>query len=331
MRGGDPAKVRAALDRAAGGRGGPVNALGQADGLPGRGPQRRRRGARAVGRRSGGASDPLAAVGRRRRSRVVVSGPTVVHTDRAGSLVARDVAHRRGEVAARAWTRAFTRIGHAAGGDVVAEVVQIARRRRGGQVIGYDAASGSRRLSRDVDGPVGGARGVGVAGGGAPAVAVGDPDRRPQRRGAGRHPVARAGGHLRARPARGAVLRLARGVHGLGPHGHRRTGQGRRRRLPRGQGARRSSARCTTTTCTGRQRTTTRPSIATACCGGCSPPGSRPRFTDNAVVVHNFRFFFALDAGSGALRWAFNQPRTDAISSEHTGRQRAVRHQRRHA
>ena len=54
-----------------------------------------------------------------------------------------------------------------------------------------------------------------------------------------------------------------------------------------------SSARCTTTTCTGRRRTTTRPSTATGCCGGCSPPGTRPRFADGAVVVHNFRFFFA--------------------------------------
>ena len=49
------------------------------------------------------------------------------------------------------------------------------------------------------------------------------------------------------------------------------------------------------------------------------PTGVTARFTDNAVVVHNFRFFFSLDAGSGALRWAFNQLRTDAISSEHTG------------
>jgi hypothetical protein len=35
--------------------------------------------------------------------------------------------------------------------------------------------------------------------------------------------------------------------------------------------------------------------------------------------VHNFRFFFSLDAASGGLRWAYNQPRTDAISSAHTG------------
>jgi hypothetical protein len=49
------------------------------------------------------------------------------------------------------------------------------------------------------------------------------------------------------------------------------------------------------------------------------PTGVTARFTDNAVVVHNFRFFFSLDAGSGALRWAFNQLRTDAISSAHTG------------
>ena len=37
-------------------------------------------------------------------------------------------------------------------------------------------------------------------------------------------------------------------------------------------------------------------------------------------MVHNFRFFFAVDAATGGLRWAYNQPRIDAISSAHTGR-----------
>src|SRR4029450_705822 len=43
-----------------------------------------------------------------------------------------------------------------------------------------------------------------------------------------------------------------------------------------------------------------------------APSGNAPAFADGAVVVHNFRFFFAIDAASGALRWAFNPPATRA-------------------
>ena len=50
-----------------------------------------------------------------------------------------------------------------------------------------------------------------------------------------------------------------------------------------------------------------------------SPSGEGAAFLGGAVVVHNFRFFFSIDAASGGLRWAYNQPRTDAISSAHTG------------
>ena len=55
------------------------------------------------------------------------------------------------------------------------------------------------------------------------------------------------------------------------------------------------------------------------CSGGSPPAARRATFSGGAVVVHNFRFFFGVDAGSGRLRWAYNQPRTDAISSAHTG------------
>ena len=278
MRGGDPKAVRAALDGAAGGRSGPVNALGKPMAFV------------VVSRSDAGGTAELWAVDLEARSirwrqsadvasRLVVSGPTVVHTDRAGNLIARDVG--TGAVKWRkSLERSFTRIGHAAGER---------RRRRGGadrwRPLARRPEGGGDRLRRrqriaPLDprrrGPGGGAGGVGIAGGGAPAVAVGDAHRRPQRQGAGRHPVARAGGHLRARPARGPVLRLARGVHGLGPDGGGGTSHSRRRRLPAGQGARSSSGRCTTTTCTARPRTTTRPSTATACCGGCSPPACRP-------------------------------------------------------
>jgi outer membrane protein assembly factor BamB len=43
-------------------------------------------------------------------------------------------------------------------------------------------------------------------------------------------------------------------------------------------------------------------------------------FADNQVVLQCYRFFFALDAGSGRVRWAYAHPRSDAVSSEHTGR-----------
>jgi len=48
----------------------------------------------------------------------------------------------------------------------------------------------------------------------------------------------------------------------------------------------------------------------------------RPRaeFLDNRVYVHNFRFFFALDARKGDLQWVYNIPRVEAVSSEHTGK-----------
>jgi hypothetical protein len=48
-------------------------------------------------------------------------------------------------------------------------------------------------------------------------------------------------------------------------------------------------------------------------------PAGAARFRDDLAVVHNFRFFFGFDATSGALRWAYNQPRTEAVSSAHVG------------
>jgi len=46
--------------------------------------------------------------------------------------------------------------------------------------------------------------------------------------------------------------------------------------------------------------------------------GGRPQFRDGLAVVHDYRFFFAFDAASGALRWAYTSP-TDAVASVDTG------------
>lgn len=48
-------------------------------------------------------------------------------------------------------------------------------------------------------------------------------------------------------------------------------------------------------------------------------PVEKPRFRDGRVVVHNFRFFFAMAAADGALAWAYSHPRLDAIASSHAG------------
>jgi outer membrane protein assembly factor BamB len=46
--------------------------------------------------------------------------------------------------------------------------------------------------------------------------------------------------------------------------------------------------------------------------------GDRPWFRDGLAFVHDYRFFFAFDAGTGALRWAYSSP-SDAIASVDTG------------
>jgi outer membrane protein assembly factor BamB len=51
-----------------------------------------------------------------------------------------------------------------------------------------------------------------------------------------------------------------------------------------------------------------------------SVDGEQARFRDDLAFVHHYRFFFAFDAASGALRWAYDHPVSDAIASAHTGR-----------
>ena len=43
------------------------------------------------------------------------------------------------------------------------------------------------------------------------------------------------------------------------------------------------------------------------------------RFRDDLAFVHNYRFFFGFDARSGALRWAYNHPLTEAVASADVG------------
>jgi outer membrane protein assembly factor BamB len=50
-----------------------------------------------------------------------------------------------------------------------------------------------------------------------------------------------------------------------------------------------------------------------------SVDGDRARFRDDLAFVHHYRFFFAFDAGSGALRWAYSHPVSDAVASTDTG------------
>lgn len=47
--------------------------------------------------------------------------------------------------------------------------------------------------------------------------------------------------------------------------------------------------------------------------------GDKLAFIKDRIVVHTFRFFFGFDATSGELVWAYNNPRADAVASEHVG------------
>lgn len=48
--------------------------------------------------------------------------------------------------------------------------------------------------------------------------------------------------------------------------------------------------------------------------------GDRPKFRDGLAFVHDYRFFFAFDAGTGVLRWAYGVPNADAVASADNGR-----------
>ena len=316
QRGGDPAQVRAALAGASEPVSGPENASKSPMAFV------------VLARTDGGGATELHAFDMEARAsrwrapadvtgRVAVSRSTVIYSDRSGALVARDISS--GAIKwQKSLDRAFTRMGYAASGDTVAEVVQVAGgsggKARESAVIAYDAASGSRRFSRDLDGPVG-----------APVVWRG----------------------LVAVPRQSQWLTLLDGRNGrqLADLLSREEAATFVRGLPEGlffgsQGVFVASEQ----TAIARRKP---PGYAQAKLPAFvrplyhhdmyrpaennysaidrnrllwrGRPGAEAQFLDGAVVVHNFRFFFGLDAATGNLRWAHSQPRTDAISSAHTG------------
>jgi outer membrane protein assembly factor BamB len=48
-------------------------------------------------------------------------------------------------------------------------------------------------------------------------------------------------------------------------------------------------------------------------------PAGDARFRDDLAFVHNYRFFFGFDARSGELKWAYNHPESEAVSSADLG------------
>jgi outer membrane protein assembly factor BamB len=48
-------------------------------------------------------------------------------------------------------------------------------------------------------------------------------------------------------------------------------------------------------------------------------PAGRMSFRDGLVFVHDFRFFFAMEAATGVLKWAHAEPTSDAVASEDAG------------
>ncbi len=49
------------------------------------------------------------------------------------------------------------------------------------------------------------------------------------------------------------------------------------------------------------------------------PKSDAVAFHDGAAYLHSYRFFFAFDAQSGAIRWAYAHPRVDVVGSDDAG------------
>jgi outer membrane protein assembly factor BamB len=315
-RGGDPATVRAALTRAGEGERKPENKLGRAMAF-------------VVARTASGGAELIAydLEGKSVRwrqpaevaGRVAVAGEVVVYTDRKGVLIGRDVA-----TGAVRWQRgldsAFTRMGYAASGNTVAEVVQTAggssARAREAAIVAYDASSGSQRFSRDVTGPVGAPtvwRNLVVVPRQSQWVSLVD---------------GQSGQVLAEILSREEAANFVRGL----PEGLFFGSQGVFLASEKTAVAERKSPAYMRAQLPAFVRPLYhydmyRPAEVdysaidrNRLLWRASPSGEGTAFAGGAVVVHNFRFFFALDAASGGLRWAYNQPRTDAIASTHTGR-----------
>ncbi|HEY0708644.1 MAG TPA: PQQ-binding-like beta-propeller repeat protein [Polyangia bacterium] len=318
--GGDPVYVRRALERAGQGTTGPMNAGG-------------RPLAFVVVSRPGNAALELWAFdieagslrwnqaldvpSRGLEGRVVVARSVVVHPARGGALVARDIA-----TGAIKWQKVLgnglARVGYAAGGDLVAEVTEKAPGTGGdgrtATLTVYDAASGSTRFSRAVDGPVGAPviyRGL---------VAV-------PRQSQWVTLIDDSGDTLAEILSRKQAATFVRPL----PEGLFFGSNGVFMATPATATADKAGPAYLEAKVPPFVRPLYNPDLYRKGDSAYSavdrnrllwrvtPNGEAAAFRDGTVVVHNFRFFFALDAKSGALRWAFNQPRTDAISSEHTG------------
>jgi outer membrane protein assembly factor BamB len=247
--------------------------------------------------------------------RVVVAKPAAVYARRDGSLIARDVAS--GE---RLWQKSLPsggkRMGYAAEGDLVCEVTLPSAGVHDAKLGCYDAASGSNRFHVDLPGDAG-----------APAIR----------------------GGLVAVPRRSQFISLVDGANGdvLAHILSREEAATFVRALPEGlffgsRGVYLASAE----TAAGKRDSggyiqAKLPEFVRAfyywdmyrpeqedysavdrnrILWRVAADGARARFADDLVVVHNFRFFFGLDAGTGKLRWAYNHPRADAVASERTGR-----------
>ena len=276
--------------------------------------------------------------------RIEVGRAAIVHAARtpAGATVLVGRSGGTGEVLWRQELPGDQRlIGYAVDGDsayYVARAFSATGTHGPGSLTALDARTGALRWRHDL--PPGDV-GAPAARGGLVAVPVGDPvraaARRRQRGRAGAHPVDRAGGQLRARAARGDLLRLERGVSRVARHGDRlaqvgglRPGDaaGVRARDLRARHVSRPS------------RATTRRSTATASSGGPRPTSPRRRrraggrrmaFRDGLVFVHDFRFFFAhrrrqRGAALGARR---EEPRRRRLGPHR--RRAGLRHRRRRA
>ncbi len=313
FRGGDPKLLRAALGRAGESATGPVNATGRAT-------------AYVVFARPGRDNAELLAFDLESSmarwqlpidldGRIAVARPVVVHGTKAGGMVAHDVTS-----GAVKWQKSpeggWARLGYAAGGDVVAEVVQPDK---GGGKTGalnvYDAATGSRRFRRDLAGPVG-----------APAVWRGLVAVPRQSQWVSLYD-ARTGDLLAEILSRKQAANFVRGL----PEGLFFGSGGVFLATPETALADKAGPAYLEAKLPEFVRPVYHPDHYRRADSDYSAvdrnrllwrattDAQSAKFLDGTVVVHNYRFFFALDPADGKLKWAYNQLRTDAISSEHTG------------
>lgn len=247
-------------------------------------------------------------------TRIAVARPSIAYGRRDGTLVARDVA--TGE---RLWQKALgagtRRLGLAADGDEVCEVTQPAGNAHEAALACYDARSGSGRIHVALPGEAG-----------APAMRGGlvAVPRRSQFVSLIDGHSGEVLAHILSRDEAATFVRAlpeglffgSRGIYLASEAtaaGARDSGGYLQAKLPEFVRASYHSDMYRPEqqdySAVDRNRILWR--VAT--------DGGRARFAHDLVVVHNFRFFFGLDATSGKLRWAYNHPRTDVAASELVG------------